>query len=307
MPTPYVSQGYLTSYPTGLNWNQVSGIKSPTAGQITAILGNIAWTASRQVDNIAEQTIRASVYTEQLPAPGARCAVPSSGVAQFLTSFFPVTAVLAANVSYGAGPPYQYQPIPLVNLSPLESDYSPYGTTAPGMATGGMNQVLVGGGYVSWSNGRHGQTVQITYMAGWPHSGLTEAYLAGVSSIHVDDVTGMNGAQLTIPDVTNGREFVTVSSVTADTTGTLTPQGPGTLTLSAPTLYPHPAGELVTGIPDPIMEATVWLCVSAALSRSAQAVTAPPQQGRQISSGAKSMDEYIMRAEELISPYRRRI
>ena len=120
--------------------------------------------------------------------------------------------------------------------------------TAGGSAEGGQ-AVIVGGGYINWAYGRNGWAIQVSYINGWPHASLTSAVAAGVTSLPVNDCTGWaitdyygaTGATGTIKD--SGQQeaiHVTASSVTA---------GPGNLTLSSATNYPHQAGTIVTTIP----------------------------------------------------------
>ena len=307
MTTPYVSADFVKSWPTNQNWSQVPGIKSPSTQQINDLLNQLCLSATAKADNMVGQTLRATVRVEQNSARSYRVGVNPNGSARFLCSFFPIASVVSAQVAYSPAPPFTWMTIPNTYVIPLESPFSPFGSSTVGAATAGSQIVLIGGNYVSWWNGRDGQFVQITYIAGWPHGGLTATYSAGVSSLHVDDITAMNGANLEIPDVVNGTEFIQVTAVTADTAGLAAPSGPGTLTLQSPTIYPHSSGEIVTGMPKSVQEAVVWLVVASALSRSSSAVSAPPQQGRQSSSGGAQMDAYTKRAALLLKPYARLI
>lgn len=302
MPSPYINPSYLINWPSNVAWETIPDIESTPQEQLFA-QQQMCWTATRSVDNFAQQTLRASIYTEDLSAPSHRVGI-KNGVARFVTSFFPIVEVISAEVAYSNGPPYTFQAVPAGYAIPEESPFSPYGTNSVGMATGGMNVIIIGGGYANWSNGRLGQRIRCTYINGWPHSGLLDDAPAGSTTLHIDDVTGWLNVMGTIPDV-DGREFATVTAVSPDTSGLTTPTGPGIVTLSEPTLYAHQAGDLFTSLPETLLEATVWFALSQVLARGTNAIGAPPMPGKAQPGAGSSMDRFRSRAQELINPYKR--
>jgi hypothetical protein len=112
---------------------------------------------------------------------------------------------------------------------------------------------------------------------------LFAGYPAGTTTLNVDDVTAFKNTQ---PRIFDGpwNEQVTVASMAAttplkllDTSITVT-AGPGTVTLSTPTRFPHvagaPAQSLISTIPDAVRLAAYYFSAAEALTRGATAITA---------------------------------
>ena len=114
----------------------------------------------------------------------------------------------------------------------------------------------------------------------------------------ITDYYGATGATGTIKDSGQQEAFhVTASSVTA---------GPGNLTLSSATNYPHQAGTIVTTIPTSIEQACIYFATAEALTRGATSTTIHAVGGgAQSSSGGAR--ELIEEGELLIHAYRRTI
>lgn len=275
MPSPYILPSDLIPAPLGVAWSTIGatdpGATIPTAAQNLAELTNICWRATELVDNEAVQTLRATIFTEQLPAPSHRVGILPNGNARFMTSFNPIINVVAGQYALG-GPPFNWQTIPVDYMVPEESPILGVGSAAPIGATAGVNAILIGGQVIGWWGGRMGTRVSVTYENGWPHAGLTADVAAGAVTLTVDDVTGWAGVAGMIYDGAN-TETVQVLSVTPDTPGQVAPAGPGTLTLVTGTLYPHTAPVLVSALPASLRWAAMLAAKEEALSRGVPAVS----------------------------------
>src|SRR5262249_14999571 len=139
-----------------------------------------------------------------------------------------------------------------------------YGSVAPSNAVSGGQAILVAPGYITWRYGRNGFAVQVSYINGWPHAGITQAASAGDTILHVDDCTGwgitsyygVTGATGTIKDG-NEQEVIHGNSTSAAA-------GPGTITLASPLTYPHETGTVVTALPSSVEQACIYFAAAEA-------------------------------------------
>jgi hypothetical protein len=118
----------------------------------------------------------------------------------------------------------------------------------------------------------------------------------------VDDITGWDGAAGNVYDGSS-QEFVSVTDVTPDTSGAIS--GPGTLTLSAPLVYGHDKGTIVSTLPASVMQAAIYLCVSQALTRGATATTVQSISGGPTGGGTTTQTAYVDMAKALVKPFGR--
>ncbi len=133
---------------------------------------------------------------------------------------------------------------------------------------------------------------------------LTVGYAPGVSVLNVDDITVWGlGVRGSIYDGLS-TEYATSVSV-AGATMTPTPVGPGTITLSAPTIYGHLPGVSLSAMPGSIRWATMLAVKIQALERGSMAVTAQSTPGRSTSAGGSAIDRTYKAIEKLLLPYRR--
>jgi hypothetical protein len=125
----------------------------------------------------------------------------------------------------------------------------------------------------------------------------------------VDDVTSMTGARVFIYDGAE-TETVTVSGVTANQNfslpyGTNTvPAGPGTVTLSSGTLYPHSSGAVISAMPQAVLWATILACVLQALESGITAVTIQNLPGSQ-TVGGQGLMALEQEFRTILDPYKR--
>jgi hypothetical protein len=304
--TPYVTPAILQQAPTGVSWNTIPLGSQVTPQQRTAEQWNIAQRASSQADSYCNQILRATQNTEYIQGPDYYCTVQQATQnMRVILSRWPVTGVTAISVSANQFP-RQWTALPAGYWDVETPVLGVYGSVAPtGSGQGGQAVIFssqAGGG---WYLGRLGYIFQITYVAGWPHCGLTAAVTAGTSSIAVDDCTGWAlpsesgtvGATGNVYDPGGAQETVqvTASSVTA---------GPGTLTLASPLQYDHPASTMVSTMPPSIQWATTLFSAAIALTRGATASSI-----HTIPSGAsgdeKGPSGLVEEAELLLHGYRR--
>lgn len=265
------------------------------------------WRATNSTDRIANQTLRSTLSVEQVIGPDWRMTVDASGVARAMTSRWPVTQILGAQYAPRV-PPYSWTPIPVSAVVPEEPPMTLLSPVVEGASGAGGNAVLVAPGYVSWFGGRNGYVLELAYLNGWPHAGITATVAEGATTVTVNDVTGMAGATCFLYDGA-ATETVTVSTATATTPVTLpmggTAQaGPGTLALAAATVYEHQAGTIISALPQDIIWATILLAAAQVLSEGATAVAIPDIAGA-LTSGGKGVEDLVVDAEVIISSYHR--
>lgn len=264
MATPYITPAMLTSRPIGISWQVVPTLTASTEQQL-AQLAQECWTATSAADRYCRQPLRAVAVTdppETGPGRGRVSVSRDTGIAKLITRRWPVTAVLAVQVSpvRSFPPAYTLVPPPATLIGrPVIASGGPVPPTGPD----GGNVIEVAPGYI----GRCGQgreRVMWSYGHGWPHCGLTAPASAADEEISVDDVTGwavpqgFSGGTVYDSVLTEGIEVI---SAVADTpvqlpgvAGTVQ-AGPGTLTLSAPLASAHAAGTVVSALPPDFLRA----------------------------------------------------
>jgi len=305
--SPLVTPGMIANAPTGAAWDLVPQAGA-TSQQQQAELLNICWRASNRADALANQPLRSTLSVEQVQGPDYRMTVDASGVARVMLSRWPITAILGGQYSPRATIPRSWSPIPVTAMAPEDPPITYLSPVVEGAAGAGGNAILIAPGYVSWCNGRNGFTAEVAYLNGWPHAGVTVDVTAPATTVSVDDVTGMAGAQCFFYDG-SATETVTVASAAAAAPVTLpmggTAQaGPGTLTLAAPLAFEHQAGTVVSALPQDIAWAVILLAAAQVLSEGATAVAIPEIAGA-MTSGGKGVDDLVKQAKEIIAVYHR--
>jgi hypothetical protein len=294
--TPYVTPETLVSAETGISFKTVPYPGASATEQLAEQL-RICWRATHRVDQICNQTLRATINQELLRGPHLRLQVdPSSGVARVIASRWPILQVLGAQFAPAAAVSPTWTPIPLGAITIVHTGLNTYGTDTYGAAGAGPAWVQIAPGYLNWLGGRNGYLLQLTYVNGWPHAGLTASVAAGATTLPVDDCTGWVGATGWIKDGANS-EQVTVTQASAQS-------GPGTLTLAAAIQNSHAAGLAVTTMPWSIEWATILLAATIALTRGGTATTVQAMPGS-LTGGGKSTEELLVQAEEILATYRR--
>jgi len=287
-----------------------------------AELWNMCARATARCDGYINQILRATLDNELLhgpdyrttvgPASGGRYPTPYWGASQALNarlilSRWPVLSVVSVQTCPNNLWPRQWTTLPAGMAEPEVPPISIFNSVAPAGSADGGQSILVGGGYINWCYGRNGWAIQIAYINGWPHCSLTAAVAAGVTTLPVNDTTGwaiteyiggVTGATGRIED-SGQQEAIHVTAAT-------TTSGPGTLTLSSATAYPHEAGTLVTTMPASVQQACIYFCTAEALTRGATSTTIHAVGGGAQSSdgGAKAL---IEEGELLLHAFKRSI
>lgn len=305
----------ITNAPTGISWSIIPFPKS-TSSQQFAEQTNICWRATQIVDGCVNQVFRSTIDNEQRSGPGEfRVNVEqATGVVRWLLTRWPVTEILAVQVSGGAVFPRQWQNLPqgMWDIEvPIIGVYGSYVSGGSGAAGGQAIQIAPG--YVGWGLGRQGYRLACSYVNGWPHAGLMQSAAVGDSTLVVDDVTGMAGATVFMYDGAS-TERVHVVSVVADTNVTLpngggtAPAGPGTLTLSTPLAFNHPGGNpalvTVSAIPTDVLWATILAATTQALDAGITSVSIQNLPGSE-TIGGHGIQELITHYELILEPYKR--
>lgn len=307
--TPYVTSngGLLQSFPTGIDFSTIPMGTTVTAGQKAAALANICASATDQVDEYCNQPLRATLSTETQSGPDYWLTVQTgSGLGRMVLQRWPITQITNVQVAASAGFPRQWTTLPAGYWDIERPVQGLYGTNAPSGAGEGGQAVLIAPAYVNWLNGRNGLRVQVSYVHGWPHTGLTVGPGSASSTLVVDDCTGWgpagtnsaasstSGAVGVIYDTSN-QETITCTSASATA-------GPGTLTLASPTNYAHPAGIIVSALPTNVIWGASLFAAADALVRGATTTTVRNISGH--AGGPSGADELRIQAEMMLRPYR---
>lgn len=295
---------------TGVSFKSIPPGRTVAGAANTAAVTLIAAQATSQADAYCNQPLRATATTEVFHGPGdsgARVTVQNgSRMGRIILQRLPVLTITNVQVAPNAAFPRQFTTVPAGFYEPEYPALGLYNSVAPSAGGQGGQAILIAPPYVNWCLGRNGFVIQVSYTHGWPHSSLTAQAVpvqSGTQTITVDDCTGWavttlagTGAAGVIYDA-GSQEAVkcTASSVT---------QGPGTLTLAAPLLFEHPAGVMVSSLPQNVIWATAMFSAAAALTRGATATTIQDAPGRG-AGGGKGPEELANEAEVLLHPYRR--
>lgn len=314
---PYVSPAMLLNSPNGIDWTTIPGFGATPAQQFTEAM-NLARRASDALDAYCQTSLRATVNTEILYGPGDnRCQLMPDGTMRLILSRPPVVEVISGFLApRNAFPIGSAQTaIPANMMSPEYPVMGIYGSNTPGPVGESGQSIIIAPGFGSGLAGRMGLRYSITYLNGYPHCSLTQAYAANVSQIHVDDITGMvgvntgsgaSGAFCTFYTTDDSlQESNTVTAVSPDTPGAIS--GPGTLTLKNPTANAHASGEIFTSLPATVQQAAILMATSMALTRGGTATVVQSFGSDGGGSGGADFSPTGLadEAEILVTPYRR--
>ena len=311
MATPYVNPDMIVNAPTGISWSIIPFPKATSAQQL-AEQTNICWRATKMIDGYCNQVLRATVDNETRSGSGEfRINVEqSTGNVRWVLSRWPVTSVLAVQVSSNAAFPRQWAQLPSGMWDVENPPIGIYDSYVPsGSGGSGGQSILIAPGYGGWALGRNGYRFAASYVNGWPHCGLMTEVTAGETTLDVDDVTGFTGASAFVYDGAS-TEAISIDSVTAISPtvlpngGGTAPAGPGTLTLAAPIAFNHPAGAIISSLPQDVMWATIMAATTQALDAGITSVSIQNLPGSQTVGGHGVID-LTMQWQELMRPYRR--
>jgi hypothetical protein len=308
--TPYVTPELLTQAPTGISWSTIPPGRDVTYEMRLAEQSNICQRATAQIDSYVNQVLRATIDNEQYAGPQFRMTIQNgTGNTRMVLQRWPILEILSVQVAPNAVFPRQFTTLQ-PNMYDIEWPVlGLYGSAAPSSAGEGGQTIVLAPGTTSWCLGRQGYLVRVSYINGWPHTGLTTAVTSGSSTIAVDDCTGwaitsefgLTGAAGTVFD-SGSQEIVKV-------TGSSVTSGPGTLTLAAPLVFNHDAGVMVTTLPQSVIWAAILICSGIALTRGATATTVQtiPGAGGNTGIAGKEPSDLVGEAELLLNPFKRTI
>lgn len=320
--TAYLNSTLLFNAPTAVSWGLVPSPDASEADQYAAAT-DIIWRATSRIDTFCHMPLRSTCDTEYLNGPGQpRCNTDrNTGNGVLQVRRWPVTEVLAVQVSPSASFPRAWTPVPAGQWD-IRHPLLWSGDSASATAPDGGWTIDVAPGWISWCGpwrgvpgswaggwGRGGTRVQVSYVNGWPHTSLTATAAAGATVLDVDDVTGWAGASGFAYDGA-ATEPVTVGSVSATTAMTLpngagTAQaGPGTITLTQPLAYGHEQGTLISALPATVLEAAIYAACAQALESGIDAVAVQDMSGQRVSSDAATKD-IIAAMGTLLAPFAR--
>lgn len=290
--TPYVTPELLTQYPLGISWSSIPQPNSSPA-QNYAALTEICAMATGRADEKANQVLRATQNQELHFGPDFRVTRLPNGLTRILLSQWPILQVTGIRCAPANVFPQQWTTVTDGSWWIERPPLLVYGSSAANDAGTGGQAILLAGGYVSWFFGRSSQAIETTYIAGWPHAGITTAASVGDEVLQVDDCTGWApatpgalGVSGVIHDVQGNQEAINCIASSAVS-------GPGTLTLASPLQYGHDAGILVSSMPDQARWATAKFAAAIALTRGATATTihSVSPKAQDTMSGHKKMEE----------------
>lgn len=268
----------LQRAPTGIPWNMIP-FAGATAQEMLAEQTNICWRASNDADRVCNQPLRATFDVEEEVGPDFRVTSHITG-ATLLASRWPILGIVGGQWSPAATFPPAWSPIPGSAMRARTQLIGTYGTSAPGAAGSGPSEIQISPGYLPSYAGRDSWRVQVAYINGWPHAGITANVAANATTVPIDDVTGMAGASVFIYDDAN-TEVVQVASVAATnpiswpegvTNPTTVQVGPGVATLVAPLQFAHDSGVIFSSLPQDIGWAVINLAAAQVLDAGAQSV-----------------------------------
>lgn len=257
---PYISTEYFKAQPTGLATNAlVPGVTDPRKQEEE--LAKMILKASSEMDQFCYGATGGALYAT-LDTEALWMRPDRDGMFKVSPPFLPLMAVTA----FAAGP-NQAQLQTLSDLSTCTVERDKFRVFAYGIFTGHSSAGPLQFGVSS--NPDYDQWVQYSYISGWPLTTLTNSPAAGGASLTVADPTGIYvGTVLTIRDVPNGDDRVTVTSVSGNTIGV------------SPLAYQHSAGAFVDALPEALLESCTEI-TAGLLKRRAQEGIKPSSKSKE--------------------------
>lgn len=290
----------LINAPLGISWSTIPSFNATSEEQL-AEQTNICNRASATADARCNQTLRAANNTEDIEGPDYRLTIRQTQVARVFPSEWPVLEITQIQYGLAGGFPLSLTTLASTQYRVSQRLTGPSGV-GPSVGQGvGPSEILIAPGIVSWDAGRYGYLVRVSYVAGWPHAGLTAAATASATTVSVDECAGFAAGGLsTVATIYDGAstETVTVTAASASS-------GPGTLTLSAGLQYAHAAGVLCSTLPGNVQWAVMLYAAAEALERGATATTVPAMPGSESSGGGPSSQTFRVEADRLLAPFAR--
>ena len=290
-----------------MSWSTIPAGQGVSPAAKTAEQLNILSRATARADSYCGQVLRATIDNEQVAGPDYRLTIQNgTGNGRIILSRWPIIQIISVMVAPNAVFPRQWTQIPAGQWDIEVPTIGLLGSIAPAAAIDGGQAIVIPPGWVNWGLGRHGWLVRVQYVNGWPHTSLTAAVEAGEQTLPVDDCTGWGitgewgntGAAATVFDVSKQE---TIQSTAASVTS-----GPGNVTTASPLVYDHPAGTMVSSLPQQVIGAVILFSAAEALTRGATSTTVHSIPGGG-ASGGKGPEDLIGEGELLLHGLRRTI
>jgi hypothetical protein len=301
--SPYITPDQLTTYPLGVSWNTIPDQRASDAAKYAAQV-LICQTATGMADARCNQVLRSTSQTETLHGPGGyRFSMLPDGTSRLLLSQWPILGVTAMQVARSVPLPYQFTPVTTGNWAVERPALLVTSSSVAADSGTGGQAVILGPGYVQ--GGRGAYVAETTYLAGWPHCGITVAANPGDEILQVDDCTGWAPASPGAPGATGVIQDTSVAQQEAIAcAASSVTVGPGFLSLAAPLQYAHDPGILATALPGQIQWATALFAASQALTRGSTSTTIQTTRGgaQRNAGGGAALAEM---ACQLLAPFRR--
>lgn len=298
MATSYVTPQMLLSAPASISWAVIPTLTASGPEQLAQLAAE-CWKATSAMDRYCHQPLRATAVTdppETGPGRGRVSIDRRTGIARLITRRWPVTQVLAVQVSPARSFPPAWTLVPAGQTligRPVIASAGPVPPTEPD----GGNVIEVAPGNIGCGRagrgiGRGLDRVMWSYGHGWPHASLTAPAAANASTVSVDDVTGwavpqgFAGGTVYDSTLTEGLEVLSVTAASPvqlpGVAGTVQ-AGPGTLTLSAPLQKAHAAGTVISAMPPDLIRAAALQAAVQALE-GIDAIATQSQSGQMAGS-----------------------
>lgn len=279
---PYLTIDEYKQAPTSVDVDDFVGGGSLALNDVE--LGNVLARASSWIDSHCGQVLSSTVDTETF-----RCRASRDGFLRVHPRYWPITAVVAA--SFGSSP----QALQTLDVTTawIESETVVFPLVLSNVAF--LGQIQFSRNYQVLAE----QFVSMTYVNGYANALSTSSTLAGVSSLPVSELAGFTpNTKFTVFDGVN-TEILTVASTFVSSSGA------GTVTLAAPTVYPHGIGMSVSALPPAVKQACIYMTNVILKSRGNSALVMTGLTASQIIGNNPLVASDYGMAVDLLRPFRR--
>lgn len=280
--TPYLTIAEFKQAPTAIDVDDLVG------GGTSAIndqeLSNVIARASSWIDSHCGQVLAATLDSETM-----RASVDRRGFLKIHPRYWPITEVVA--LSYGPLPSLLASVDPSVLWIESESVVLP----VQGFSAAFNGPIQFAGNYSTTQE----SFVSISYVNGYGNAALSASVGASATSLTVSDRTGfMPGTQFFVYDGA-ATELLTVAS------SYVSAQGPGALTLAAPTGYAHLSTVSVSALPPAVKQAAIYVTSAVLKARGNSALVMQSLTPNTFQTANPSALSDFNSAVDILKPFRR--
>lgn len=257
---PYITVAEFLNAPTGTDVTQLV----PAGGTLTnsQALANLIRRASGWADSLCKQKLAATVDTK-----AGKFRVSFDGLVRVPLPFFPVLAIASISVGWSPSTMAALDTTLLPDVWPDADNI----LTIPVRGTAAARY---------YNNAYSGlpddMYVNVQYVNGWADTQLTAAAAAGATSLTVGTALGVNpGQTLYLYSGTTGEPVTVAASFTPTTT-----PGTTTIPLTGPTANAYAAGDTLTGMPQELKQAVIFLTSVLIKTRGAESIVMQSMHGQ---------------------------